>query len=66
MEAAASGKDMVGAGNHSRTVAHLDHGLRPGSRADANPARFTAEPGAFALYVGSTLHATSELTLEVV
>ena len=34
--------------------------------ADANPARFTAEPGAFALYVGSTLHATSELTLEVV
>jgi beta-glucosidase len=34
--------------------------------ADANPARFTAEPGAFGLYVGSTLHATSELTLEVV
>jgi beta-glucosidase len=33
--------------------------------AEANPARFTAEPGAFAFYIGSSLHAAQELTFEV-
>ena len=34
--------------------------------AEANPARLVVEPGTFALYIGSSLHATRELTLEVV
>jgi beta-glucosidase len=33
---------------------------------EERPARFVVEPGTFALYVGSSLHATQELTLEVV
>ena len=33
--------------------------------AEADPARFTIEPGAFALYIGASLHATQELTFEV-
>ena len=33
--------------------------------AEAAPARFVVEPGTFALYLGSTLQATHELTLEV-
>jgi len=32
---------------------------------DANPARFVVEPGTFALYIGSSLHATHELAFEV-
>ena len=32
---------------------------------EADPPRFTVEPGAFALYIGSSLHATHELTFEV-
>jgi beta-glucosidase len=33
--------------------------------AEADPARFTVEPGAFAFYIGSSLHATRELSFEV-
>ena len=33
---------------------------------EEHPARFAVEPGTFALYVGGSLHATQELTLEVV
>ncbi len=33
--------------------------------AGADPARFVVEPGTFALYLGSSLHATQELTFEV-
>jgi beta-glucosidase len=33
---------------------------------EANPARFVVEPGTFTLYVGSSLDASHELTLEVV
>jgi beta-glucosidase len=32
---------------------------------EADPARFTVEPGTFALYIGSSLHAVHELTFEV-
>ena len=32
---------------------------------EADPARFTIEPGVFALYIGASLHATHELTFEV-
>ena len=32
---------------------------------EEHPTRFAVEPDAFALYVGSSLHATQELTLEV-
>jgi beta-glucosidase len=33
--------------------------------AEAHPARFVVEPGTFGLYIGSSLRATRELTLEV-
>ncbi len=33
---------------------------------EANPARFTVEPGTFTLYIGGSLHSTQELTFEVV
>jgi beta-glucosidase len=33
---------------------------------EAHPARFTVEPGTFGLYVGGSLHATRELTFEVI
>lgn len=32
---------------------------------EEQPTRFAVEPDAFVLYVGSSLHATQELTLEV-
>jgi beta-glucosidase len=33
---------------------------------EAHPARFVVEPGTFGLYIGGSLHATQELTFEVV
>ena len=33
--------------------------------AEEHPARFVVEPGTFGLYIGSSLHATSELTMEI-
>jgi beta-glucosidase len=34
--------------------------------AESDPARFTVEPGAFALYIGGSLNATQELSFEVI
>ena len=33
---------------------------------EANPTRFTVEPGTFTLHIGGSLHSTQELTFEVV